>query len=438
MFMTTVSKQLKQSIIWRIFYFITLLLVNIVISRVLKANGAGIIFYLSNIFSFGVLIFSTNLDGGFTYFASRKTISYNKLASLAILWTTIMSIIAFAILPLYFKHFDAELLISYSNVSQYGLFYIIGILLINFFTALFYSKGNFFLPNIILGITNLLLIVLIYFGVYTSSSFEQIMHDYFQFLILQGVLLLVAFYWNYQIITKIELLNKTEFKNLIKYSSISLLGNFLFFFVYRIDYWFVKEWCTNVGDLGNYIQASRLSQMLLIIPQILASSIFPQLASGENNEQIVNTIAKLCRVFSIIFIIIFLMILLFGQWIFPFVFGNSFSTMYMPMLILIPGIFCLCCSTLLSAYFSGKKRNQINLYAAAFALVIMIILTIILKSNYNILIAASISSVAYFAETLFCFIHFSKNETLNWKQIFNYSLKDWTWIKGILGINKTN
>ncbi len=436
--MTAVSKQLKQSIIWRGFYFITLLLVNIVISRVLKADGAGIIFYLSNIFSFGVLIFSANLDGGFTYFASSKTISHNKLASLAIMWTALMSIIAFAILPLYFKFFDSAILSNFNSISQYGLFYILGILLINFFTALFYSKGNFFLPNIILGLSNLLLIGLIYFGVYTGSSFEQTMHDYFQFLILQGLLLLLAFYWNYKIIPKIELPNNKEFKELIKYSSISLLGNFIFFFVYRIDYWFVKEWCTNVGDLGNYIQASKISQMLLIVPQILASSIFPQLASGENKQQIVNSIAKLCRVFSVIFIILFITLFLIGKWLFPFVFGNSFTNMYTPMLILIPGIFCLCCSTLLSAYFSGKKQNQINLYAAAFALIIMIILTIILKSYYNIYIAASISSVAYFVETLFCFIYFSKYETTYWREIFNYTMKDWTWLKRILIINKTN
>ncbi len=436
--MTAVSKQLKQSIIWRGFYFITLLLVNIVISRVLKAEGAGIIFYLSNIFSFGVLIFSANLDGGFTYFASSKTISLNKLASLAILWTALMSIIAIVLLPNYFRFFDVELLSTYKSISSYGIYYILGILLINFFTALFYSKGNFFLPNSILGLSNLLLIGLIYFGVFTGSNFEQIMHDYFQFLILQGVLLLVAFYWHYKIIPKIDLPNSSEFKELLKYSSISLLGNFLFFFVYRIDYFFVKEWCINSGDLGNYIQASKLSQMLLIVPQILASSIFPQLASGENNKQIVHSILKLFRIFSIVFCFLFIIIFAFGQWIFPLVFGNSFSTMYTPMLILIPGIFCLCCSTLLSAYFSGKKQNQINLYAAAFALSIMIILTIFLKSNYSILIAASISSVTYFAETIFCFIYFSKKETITSKQVINYSLEDWAWLKGIFIFNKTN
>jgi O-antigen/teichoic acid export membrane protein len=370
--MTAVSKQLKQSIIWRGFYFITLLLVNIVISRVLKADGAGIIFYLSNIFSFGVLIFSANLDGGFTYFASSKSITHNKLAGLAIVWTAIVSMIAFLVLPLYFRNFDTELVKYFHGIPEFGFYYILGILLINFFTALFYSKGNFFIPNIILGVSNLFLIGLIYFGIFTGSDFETIMHDYFQFLILQGVLLLIAFYWNYHLIPKIDLPNSSEFKELITYSSISLLGNFLFFFVYRIDYWFVKEWCNNSGDLGNYIQASKLSQMLLILPQILASSIFPQMASGEHNNQIVHSISKLFRIFSILFLILFAILLVIGKWLFPFVFGTSFSTMYLPMLILIPGIFCLCCSTLLSAYFSGKKQNQINLYAAAFALMIMI------------------------------------------------------------------
>ena len=429
--MTSVNKQLKQSIIWRGFYFITLLLINIVLSRFLKADGAGVVFYLSNLFSIGVLVFSANLDGGVTYFASSKTIENEKLASLAIIWTLIITLVSFFTLPLYFNTYDFDLKNNSADLTQFGIYYIVGILLTNFFTALFYSVGNFVIPNVILGVTNLLLIGLIYFGVNTNASASEIMHDYFQFLVFQGILLLLAFYITYKILPVINLPNWTDFKQLLKYSSISLIGNFLFFFVYRLDYWFVKAWCIHIGELGNYIQASKLSQMLLIIPQILASSIFPQIASGYNKDEIVNTIARLCRIFSVVFLVLFFVILGIGKFLFPLIFGSSFSTMYLPMLILLPGVFCLCCSTLLSAYFSGRKQNQINLYAASLALLVMLVLTFTLKSSYSIIVAASISSIAYFIETLFCFIHFTKKETINWRTLFYYSFDDWLWIKRI-------
>ncbi|MBS4042856.1 MAG: hypothetical protein KGZ59_03480 [Chitinophagaceae bacterium] len=429
--MTAVRKHLTQSIIWRGFYFITLLLVNIVLSRVLKAEGAGIVFYLTNLFAFGVLVFSANLDGGFTFYASSKTIAHEKLASLAILWTLIMGLLAYLLIPIYFKHFDSDILYKQLNKSYLGIYYLVGVLFINFFTALFYSNNNYFVPNVILGLSNLMFIGLVYFGVVTNASNSDIIQDYFQFITFQGSLLLIAYFTVYKVIPKIELPNSRDLKALFHYSSISLLGNFLFFFVYRLDYWFVKDWCKQTGDLGNYIQASKLAQMLLVLPQILASSIFPQLASGNNTKDIIESITKLCRLFIVVFAIIFLIIFCFGKTLFPFVFGVSFSSMYWPMLILLPGILCLCCSTLLSAYFSGKKQNQINLYAAAIALTIMLVSTFLFKSYYTIIIAAGISSIAYFIEAFYCFIQFSKHEKISWKQFFKFCKQDWMWIKNL-------
>ena len=133
--MSIVSNNLKQSIIWRGFYFITLLLVNIVLSRFLKAEGAGVIFYLANLFSFGVLIFSFNLDGGFTFFSSSKLIKHHQLANLAVVWTIFFGLVTYFFLPIYFSKFDEFVFTEVNKASINGLYYIVGILLFNFFTA---------------------------------------------------------------------------------------------------------------------------------------------------------------------------------------------------------------------------------------------------------------------------------------------------------------
>ncbi len=429
--MSSFHLHIRQSIIWRGFYFITLLLLNVALSRFLKAEGSGIIFYLSNFFSFLVLLLSFNMDGSFTYFSSSKTINHNQLAFLSIIWTSIIALIVYWLLPTYFHHFDKGIFASNNNVSKYGLCYVSGILLSNYFTALFYSLGKFSLPNIILGISNILFICLIGFAANTHSPTSAIVKDYFFLILLQGIAIAVAFVATEKNFFPFSLPTNNQLLQLFKYSAIGLAGNFLFFFVFRIDYWFVKEWCKGSQDLGNYIQASKLSQMLLILPQILASSIFPQIASGQQQEQVVASISRLFRLFFQLYILLIILMLLFGSKLFPFLFGATFSTMYLPLIILLPGIFCLTISTLLSAYFSGKKQNRYNVYAALFALMAMLGLTFLFKNKYSIYIAAAISSIAYLCESLYCFIKFSAQENISIKQLFLFDKGDWEWLKKI-------
>ena len=121
--------------------------------------------------------------------------------------------------------------------------------------------------------------------------------------------------------------------------------------------------CT-AADLGNYIQVSKLGQMMLIIPQIIASVVFPRTASGIDRMKINNAIMMIARLFSQLFLLAFIITALFGDRIFIMLFGETFNKMQLPMLVIIPGIFSLSVLVLLSAYFSGKGKIKINLHGA--------------------------------------------------------------------------
>ncbi len=103
------------------------------------------------------------MDGSFTYFASSKTIPIHHLARLALLWTSLIALLVLVFLPHYFLFFDNDLVATDTNASKYALYYVVGILLANYFTALFYSSGRFALTNIILGVSNILFIALFVF-----------------------------------------------------------------------------------------------------------------------------------------------------------------------------------------------------------------------------------------------------------------------------------
>ena len=124
---------IRQSLIWRGFYFFTLLLCNIVLSRVLQAEGVGWVYYLTNFFSLILLVVSFSMESAFTYYASGNIIYQNKLAWFSLLWTAFVAILIAIAFSIYFSKFKKESIQVTLNYLLYALTYICGILLINYF-----------------------------------------------------------------------------------------------------------------------------------------------------------------------------------------------------------------------------------------------------------------------------------------------------------------
>lgn len=430
----TFEKLLQQSLVWRGLYFVTLLLVNIVVSRSLQADGTGWIYYLTNFFSFILLVASLSMESGYTFYAAGNIISHHKLAWFSLIWTFLISIVSAIGVLIYFKNIKSIHTDYIDNYVFYAATYIAGILLINFFMVLFYAQKNYAAPNILLSLVNIVLIILIVIDSKTTKSYNVVVNSYFFSILLQGILLAIAFIYLNKSFKFIALPNKSSFKLLLNYSLIALTSNVIFFFVYRIDYWFVKyntESCTP-DDLGNYIQASKLGQMLLIIPQIFASVIFPQTASGELRENITQAIIVFFRVFFQVLLFVIIIVSIIGKWLFPTVFGASFNNMVMPVLLLLPGVFSLSVLCLLSAYFGGVGKVKINVVGGVYALIVVIIGNIIFIPLYGINGAAAVSSIAYTVNLLYSLNHFFKDNPMPLKLLFSFNTNDWKWVKNML------
>jgi len=425
------DKLIQQSLIWRGFYFVTLFLVNIILSRTLHADGSGLVYYISTFFALAQLIISANLESGFTYFSSGNIIHHNKLALFGLLWSVLATILIALILPAYFNHFEKINSISVNSYVLYGVCFMGGITLVNFFTVLFYSKGNFFLPNLSLGILNILFLVIVWMVNSAGVPASAIMHYYFYFLLFQGVVLAIIFIITNKTYKAISLPDKNELNQLFRYSMVALAANIVFFFIYRIDFWFVRYNCP-ANDLGNYIQASKLGQMIFIIPQIIASAIFPQIASGKLHEDVSRAIVILFRLFIQVFILLILVVLLTGRWLFPFIFGETFNKVQVPLLLLLPGILSLSLLCLLSAYFAGKNKVKVNMIGACIGLAVVIAGNTIGLKHYSIYIAAGVSTLGYFTNFLYSLIRFVKDEKFNAKEIYRWNMNDWQWLRNMI------
>lgn len=417
------KKLLTQSIVWRSLYFATLLLVNVVLSRFLQAGGSGRIYFASNTFSLIQLVAGCCLEGGITYYIASKTINANKILWLCLLWTSFVTICFWLILSFWGGTF--QYIIQGLNVPVYAFCYIIGIMLTNYGCYLFYAHGNFLVPNVVLAGINALFVAVAAIIFSQWHNILLITDIYFYTFALQGLAVIAAYILYHKSWRQLQLPMWSETKQFYRYSLQVLAANVLFFLVYRIDYYFVNASpvCTDI-DLGNYMQVSKLGQMFIVIPQIIASAVWPQMSSGEDRERVGEVVMLLARVFSVTFLLLIIGVALLGGWLFPFVFGPTFNKMQVPMLLLLPGIFCVSVLVILGSFFSGKGNVRVSIYAALLALAVVLLGNYLFVPVYGIIAAALVSTLGYAVNLSFYLYQFKKDYQLSFTQFFKWRKSD--------------
>lgn len=426
------QQQIKQSLIWRGLYFISVLIMNVFLSRYFEAGNAGWIFYLSNNFSFLLILIGLTIENGINYYGSKKQIDDKQLTWFALCWTILVSFVVFIGLWFYFGRYRDTSVITRAQYLFYAVCYVAGIQLTNIFTVLFYNKKNFFLPNFLMIVLNLVFIIIIpkQEGINQTnpSTFIKL---YFAYFLFTGFLLSITYIIKHKSFMNFSLPSMGSQKLLIRYAVMALAANVIFFLVYRVDYWFVRRFCSP-EELGNYIQVSKLGQMLLIIPTIIASVVFPHTAGGMHLPNIIQNILRIGRFTTVFIFILFLLFLIIGRDLFPLVFGESYKLMYLPFLLLIPGLWALSNLFILSAYFGGVNKIRINIQGACIGLVVILAGDLLFIPQYGINAAAIVSSTGYTVAFLYSFINMSKDHPVSIAQYWAIKKEDIKWLRAVL------
>ncbi len=418
----TFNRHLLKNFIFRGIYYSSIFVLNIFIARTFQAELGGWINYITNNFSLLLLLGSFSLEISVLYYGTSKKISQPKLATFALIWSLLVCVCFYFVIHSFITYdnsIQSKKLIQFASLN-----YIAGIIITNFFFNLFIILEEFAIPNILLSILNLFLIISIpenIFGFHIFNKDTFIYYYYFSFT-LQGVLLILAYYIHQKKI-HLQLVNIKDFLLLFKYALTCFMGNLIFFLSYRIDYWFINFYRKNPSELGNYIQASKMGQMLLMFAVILGSSIFPVTASGEDRQALLKKILTIVRNFVFLFIGLIVFSLLIGDGIMTSVFGPTFNLMYWPFILLLPGILSLSISTILSAYFGGMNKIMINVKSALIGLIVISLLDFFFIKKYGINGAAIISSIGYTCTMLYGLYYFRKDFPFNLSDLFSFQKK---------------
>ncbi len=406
-----IQTSIKTHVAWKALSLIFLFTLNILFARYYAAATTGWVFYLFTVNAFIIQLFGFSLESGVAYYTARKSMRESRLITFSLTWTLLISVITLVFYIVYSYIYPER--VEYSIL--YPLAFVAGNMLIAFGNAIYYSKLNFVIPNILTlvinaGLITFLLVSFEYYKVERPMSFIPV---YFYSFLLHGVLLFFILF----IITKEEkfLLN-ISFRNISKifrYSGYAFVANLLFLGITRIDYFFIRHYNTAV-DLGNYIQVSKIAQLFFILPSMISTVIYPYVASGAQPE-----IKKSISIFSVRLLIMYTAICLVlaftGYWLFPLVFGPTFSNMYIPFLLLIPGILAISGLYPYTAYFAGENRIRVNIAGSLLAFIFILVADFLFIPRYGINGAALISSIGYFIYYCYVFLVFKKEKRIEKK-----------------------
>lgn len=422
------GKILLQGMLWRGLYYVSAFIINILIARHFAAPVSGGIYYISSIYALVLLLFSLSLESGITYFAAKQLIPVSRLFNFSMIWSLLTGLVTFFIAWQFFS--DGYATIPNNLIVFSAFAFITGNLLITYCSGFFYARNEFAIPNIIIISGTLLLIALIpYHGrsLVPAITNENYFYVYFTSFFVQGIAMAVAVRLKYISTGIFQFLSAVEFRLVFRYCAKAFLGNIIFFLLYRIDYFFVERYCT-ARELGNYIQVSKIVHLFFILPTILASVVFPITASGRK-EEINKLLTLLSRSIFLAYSLVCILLALTGKWLFPFVFGESFTEMYHPFLWLIPGILSLSGIFTLTAYFAGINRIKVNIIGSVYALLVIILGDIIFIPQYGIEAAAIVSSLGYIVYQVYIIAIFRKEYQTAVTDFFIFRSSDWKQIK---------
>ncbi|MEO6229180.1 MAG: oligosaccharide flippase family protein [Ferruginibacter sp.] len=428
------TKALQHTIVWKVINTVLTFCINLLLVRIMGGEYSGIFFYAIALYAFFTLVMSGSIESGITYFGSNNSLNIKSLSIFLIPWLIIQGAVSWLLLGI----------INLELNKQFAWFYIIANLGITYFTALYYTQKRFILLNVIICVINffvMICLLLIYlqpdflhgnssplipkkFGA-TAHEISSAVITYFAGFVLQALLLAFMFFykqdWNLLPI-KIE---PALIKKLFSYSMIAFISNVLFFLVTRLDYYFVQKYCDEIA-LSNYVQVSRMGQLLILLPTMMAAVIFPY--SSEKGDGVeanyLQKLQQLCRIISFLFIPVSILIVATGFWIFPWLFGAAFNQMYVAFLWYLPGFYALSIVTLLAAYLAGKAMLTSNMIATIISLVAVATGDVFLIPVFGINAAAGVSSVAYIFGLVYLLWVYHNSLQTNTSNFFSFKKRD--------------
>lgn len=370
---------------------------SIITARVLGPEGIGIYAIVLLIPNYIAAYGALSIGAANVYLVAKKNFPINDIFSNSIIVSAFFSIIYIALFAVFFgllrEHF-------FKTINPFYAFIGILALPLSFFNRYFegiirglylITKYNVstILSKLVYALGLVIFLLLFKFDA-LGAVIATLLASFLQLLYMSIILFrIAAFHLR---------LNMGPLKESFSFGIREHIGNIFQELNLRLDMFFITA-LYSPEYIGWYATSFGLAELVWYIPNSIGLVLFPKISSMRKDEA--NKMVPLvCRNSTMITLISCVGLALLGKFMIKVMYGYNFLPSFLPLLLLLPGIFSLGIAKVLTKYTSGIGKPQYNTYSSITAFVFTVVLLELLVPKYNIVGAAIASSVAYLIYTV--------------------------------------
>ncbi|HTQ26810.1 MAG TPA: hypothetical protein VMI35_01720 [Puia sp.] len=359
------AKILYKSFYWKILQFFVSFAVNLLYVRLFQSSLSAEFYSLLYLLSLATSFFTFGLDIGLNYFLAAKKLSSKNALWMALLVSVLAVLVTVLLAFLWYDRLVGFSGMGLHHVLLFTLLQVSGNLLAIFSGPLYNAHGQTHLSTFIAVLFNFFLLVL---GLAWARSYQgeelvrRLFLAYFSCSFLQG---LFIFGYAYLLYGREGTPGQggAGLGDILKFSLAAFAVNFIFFAGGRVTVYLLPGHLS-AADLGNYIQAFKLVEYITVFASFLYYPLMSIVTRQSDDNKIRVMVLTLVRLSNTAVLVLSVVLVCTGWFLFPLVFGPSFGYMYKIFVMLTPGLFASCASSFFTAYFFGRGRLRNNFISA--------------------------------------------------------------------------
>jgi O-antigen/teichoic acid export membrane protein len=205
-------------------------------------------------------------------------------------------------------------------------------------------------------------------------------------------------------------------KNHLKFGGYNQLDVLAQLLSFRLAY-FILNHFISTAEVGIYSNAVSLIEAIWIISRSISFVQHSRIVNSRDKKFTQNLTLKFIKLTGSLAIIAIFVLIMIPSGAYKYIFGEEFGGIRMAIISLAPGVFFFSLSFIISSYFSGTGKHYINSLSSIVGLIVISIFSFIFIPSYGIIGAGIAASVSYLTTTTIKIYYFTKLTEINLIQL---------------------